>query len=550
MPQVINTNIASLNAQRNLNETQGDANTALERLSSGLRINSAKDDAAGLAISERFTAQINGLNQAVRNANDGISLAQVTEGALGESANSLQRIRELAIQSANATNSQSDRDALQAEVSQLKEEIDRIATQTEFNGLRVLDGSYTDQQYQVGANANQTIGISIESAEANQIGSVVNEASNVLHSNGGGTGVTVAEIDVGGGYGGTDPSAQSGADEYTGVNDAATGSDLIINGETVANSGADQFTGPGESQKGDSAYAKAAAINGSAIDGVTAIAETEKTLTGINASGAQTGDNSNLVSFDDNSSGADSGTYTLSINDTQVIQRSLDGSNTSITLSDAESRINQYTDTTGVRANINTSGELVLSAEDGRNISIGEDIAMSDGDTNDNSTMYSIFQDGVTAGSSGGTDSITNDYTYRGEIRFQSLDNVSIDSGNSTIGFDKTLLEIDDDENVSSIDISTVKGANDAILAVDSALRTINSIRADLGAVQNRFESTIANLESGSENLSAARSRIEDADFAKESAELSRTQTLQQAGLSVLSQANQRPQQVLQLLQG
>ena len=549
MPQVINTNIASLNAQRNLNETQGAADTALERLSSGLRINSAKDDAAGLAISERFTAQINGLNQAVRNANDGISLAQVTEGALGESANSLQRIRELAIQSANATNSQSDRDALQAEVSQLKEEIDRIATQTEFNGLRVLDGSYTDQQYQVGANANQTIGISIDSAQANQIGSVVNEASNVLQSNGGSPSVTVADIDVGGGYGGTDPSAQSGADEYTGVNEAATGSNLVINGETVANSGADQFVGPGDSQKGDSAYAKAAAINGSGIDGVTAIAETEKTLQGIDGNGDQGG--SNLVSFVDGSSGSDSGSYSLTINDTQVIQRSLDGSNTSITLSDAESRINQYTDTTGVRANINTSGNLVLSAEDGRNIEISEDITMTDGNTTaDDSAMDSIFQQGVTDSNGGGSDSIKNDYTYRGAIRFQSLDNVSIDSGNDTIGFDKTLLEIEDDKNVSTIDISTVEGANEAILAVDSALRTINGIRADLGAVQNRFESTIANLSESSVNLESARSRIQDADFAKESAELSRTQTLQQAGLSVLSQANQRPQQVLQLIQG
>jgi len=169
MPQVINTNVASLNAQRNLNTSQRSADTTLQRLSSGLRINSAKDDAAGLAISERFTSQVKGLNQAIRNANDGISLSQVAEGALGEAANALQRIRELAVQSANATNSGSDRKALQAEVSQLVEEIDRIASETEFNGLRILDGSYTTQQFQVGANANQTIGVSIDGTKANRL---------------------------------------------------------------------------------------------------------------------------------------------------------------------------------------------------------------------------------------------------------------------------------------------------------------------------------------------------------------------------------------------
>ena len=161
MPQIINTNIASLNAQRNLNASQRDADTTLQRLSSGLRINSAKDDAAGLAISERFTSQITGLNQAIRNANDGISLAQVAEGALGESGNILQRMRELAVQSANATNSASDRQALQAEVNQLKDELERIATTTEFNGLKLLDGTFQAQKFQAGANENQTISVSI-----------------------------------------------------------------------------------------------------------------------------------------------------------------------------------------------------------------------------------------------------------------------------------------------------------------------------------------------------------------------------------------------------
>ena len=159
MAQVINTNIASLNAQRNLNKSQGMLATSLQRLSSGMRINSAKDDAAGLAISERFTAQIRGLNQAVRNSNDGISLAQTAEGALGEVTNNLQRIRELAVQSANATNSSSDRVAMQAEVTQLMEEVDRVATQTNFNGVKLLDGTFASQSFQVGANVGETINV-------------------------------------------------------------------------------------------------------------------------------------------------------------------------------------------------------------------------------------------------------------------------------------------------------------------------------------------------------------------------------------------------------
>ena len=175
MSQVIATNMSSLAAQRALSQTQGDVQTALERLSSGLRINGAKDDAAGLAISERFTSQINGLNQAIRNANDGTSLAQTAEGALNETTALLQRMRELAVQSANATNSATDRSALQSEVDQLKQEINRIASTTEFNGRTLLDGSFTSQAFQVGANSNQTISISIENASGSGLGNSSND---------------------------------------------------------------------------------------------------------------------------------------------------------------------------------------------------------------------------------------------------------------------------------------------------------------------------------------------------------------------------------------
>jgi len=532
MPQIINTNTASLNAQRNLNATQRDSDTTLQRLSSGLRINSAKDDAAGLAISERFTSQIKGLNQAIRNANDGISLSQVAEGALGEAASAMQRIRELAVQSANATNSGSDRRALQAEVTQLIQEIDRIASETEFNGLKILDGSYVTQQFQVGANANQTIGISVSGAKANQIGSVV-DAKGVVPRTGAET--------LGTATGGTNGTVQTGVTDFTGVSANATGTNLVINGKTVADS--TRFAGTLTGQTANSAYAKAAAINGSGLDGVSALAETSKTFTGIGTG------NANFAEF---TGAGDTGNYTLEINGVTVLDTPMDDGG-AISLSDAEGAINQFVSQTGVRAEINASGELVLSAEDGRNIVVGEDMAITDGDgdATDATDLVTIFQDGFaqTTGAAGSTATVSNTYEYRGEITLQSLNNVALNSGGDLIGFDRALLAIDESQNVATVDISTAEGANKALLAMDAALQSVNTIRADLGAVQNRFETTIANLGSTSENLSAARSRIRDADFAAESAELARTQVLQQAGLSVLAQANGRPQQVLQLLQ-
>ena len=197
MPQVINTNVASLNAQRNLTTSQGQLATALQRLSSGLRINSAKDDAAGLAISERFTTQIRGLNQAVRNANDGISLAQTAEGALGETGNALQRIRELAIQSANSTNSASDRAALNAEASQLLAEVQRIAQTTQFNGQNILDGTFSSAQFQVGANANQTISFGVQGATTNSLGAYQATSTAVTDDAFDGAGFTINGVEIG-----------------------------------------------------------------------------------------------------------------------------------------------------------------------------------------------------------------------------------------------------------------------------------------------------------------------------------------------------------------
>ena len=371
---MINTNVMSLNSQRNLAANNASLGTTIQRLSSGLRINSAKDDAAGLAISERFTTQIRGLNQAARNANDGISLAQTAEGAMAEIGNNLQRIRELAVQSSNATNSQSDRDALQAEVTQLQAEIQRVASQTEFNGTKLLDGNFAGQAFQVGANAGQLITVdSIANAQTSALGDG-KFAANVA-----GAAVT-----------------------------AGTVSGLTINGKT--------------------------------IEDVTVTAD---------AAGAKA----------------------------------------------LAAAINKRSGDTGVYAVANGSNGVDLQA-----LKVDTDTVV--GGTVANSGLTAA----TTAAASG------------------------------------TANQVDD------LDVSSFLGAQRAISLADKALTAVNSSRAELGAVQNRFSSVIANLNTTSENLTASRSRIRDTDFAKETAELTRTQILTQAGTAMLAQANQAPQGVLSLL--
>ncbi|MEJ2791769.1 MULTISPECIES: flagellin [unclassified Pseudoxanthomonas] len=380
MAQVINTNTISLNAQRNLSSSGASLATTIQRLSSGLRINSAKDDAAGLAISERFSTQIRGLDVAVRNANDGISLAQVAEGSLTEIGNNLQRIRELSVQSANATNSSSDRAALNAEVKQLTSEIDRVAKQADFNGTKLLDGSFTSQLFQVGANASQAIAIDkVVDAQADALGNVKFAAD-----------VTSAAI----------------------ADAAADGSiaDLTINGVTIAD-----------------------------------------------------------VEYTNGTSGED-------------IAKGL------------AAAINAKLGETGVYASVDADQVTLTSVKADTDLVVGGTVTGS----------------GLTAATTAAT---------AGTAQF-----------------------------AKDLDITTFEGAQKALEIVDAALTSVNSARADLGAVQNRFTSVVANLQTSSENLAASRSRIRDTDFAKETAELTRTQILQQAGTAMLAQANQVPQNVLSLL--
>ncbi|WP_313341876.1 flagellin [Stenotrophomonas sp.] len=390
MAQVINTNVMSLNAQRNLSTSGSSLATTIQRLSSGLRINSAKDDAAGLAISERFSTQIRGLDVAVRNANDGISLAQTAEGAMVEIGNNLQRIRELSVQSANATNSDSDREALNAEVKQLTSEIDRVSRQTNFNGTKLLDGSFSGALFQIGADSGQTIGIN----------SIVNASTSEL-----GNGLYAAK-------------QTSTAAPITGT---ATAKGTVSDME----------------------------INGIAIDAV----------------------------------------------DVAVGDKAADVSKKLV------NAINDKMDQSGVYASLDKDGKLELTS-----LKSGKDFEF---------TAATTDAAGLTMAMAGLADA-----------------------------------DADARDTVSGVDISSVAGAQKALSIVDDALKSVNSSRADMGAIQNRFTSTIANLNTTSENLSASRSRIRDTDYAKETAELTRTQILQQAGTAMLAQANQSPSSVMSLLQG
>ncbi len=403
MAQVINTNIMSLNAQRNLNTSGSSLATSIQRLSSGLRINSAKDDAAGLAISERFTTQIRGLDVAVRNANDGISLAQTAEGAMVEIGNNLQRIRELAVQSSNATNSDSDRVALDAEVKQLVSEIDRVARQTNFNGTTLLDGSFTGALFQVGADAGQTIGInSLVNAQASELG------------------------------------RSFFADNYVG--------DAVPTVDTTA----------------------AGKLQGLEIT-ITPNGGTAKTIT-------------------------------LGDIDFQAGATAKDIANS------VAQAFNGKLDQTGIYAKVDPATGILSLAS----VKSGQTFTVAEGSGADDSTLaeYGLAE---AAGGTGGTLSTT-----------------------ATAAKDLTITDFE--------------GSQRAIDVIDSALTAVSAARAEMGAIQNRFTSTIANLSTTSENLSASRSRIRDADYAKETAELTRTQILQQAGTAMLAQANQVPQNVLNLL--
>jgi len=587
MAAVINTNTASLNAQRNLSTSQSSLTTSLQRLSSGLRINSAKDDAAGLAISDRMTAQIKGLNQAARNANDGISLAQTAEGALNSVSDSLQRMRELSVQSSNASNSASDRASLQKEVDQLVQQINTVASQTSFNGVKLLDGTFNAQTFQVGANKGETINIdSIASAKADSLGvGTTSSYSSELSST-----VTTGAIGAGGitvnGYG-VGPSMSDGVSASTSVAgkaatafatpaDDITAGDLKINGVSVgavtagasaaaqgtalataintvtgstgvlatadaagaltltskdgrdikidmsgtATTARTGLTAGTTAVGADSAIAKAAAFNSvSGQTGVSAVAtQAQVTLGQISANAAVAGDATDYIKINGVKLGAIAAGTAANFTD--------QGNNVT-------SAINAVSNQTGVTATFDaTTKQITMTAKDGRTINV---------ETKGTAAIGNVGQ---------ATNTLTNTY---GGLKLSSSSSAGINIGGADLA--KTALPsgytaatATFGAGVSKIDITTASGAQNALATIDSALATVNSSRANLGAIQNRFTSVVSNLATTSENVSAARSRIQDTDFAAETANMTRGQILQQAGTAMLAQANQLPQSVLSLL--
>ena len=487
MAQIINTNVSSLNAQRQLNRSSSGMDTAMERLSSGLRINSAKDDSAGLAIADRMTSQIRGLNQAVRNANDGISLAQTAEGALQESSNILQRMRELSVQSANDTNSGADRANIQKEVNQLIGELDRIATTTSFNGKDLLNGNLSSATFQVGANANQSINISIGSAQTSDYGTNEALTSGVMNN------AVAATANLN------------------------TSTDITMKGSLGSATAA--FSA------GSSAKDVAAAVN-TKIDntGVKAQAITYAKLSGATATGQ--------TSFDLQGTNATAVTISANVNITDY--------------SELSQAINAVSGQTGITAKLADDKASITMVQ-----ATGEDIKM----TNTSNTspaglgIQGVAADGVTT--AGGAVAFVGNasLTVGGSVSFYSSKGFTVGSEDTTIVAIDTAPASSTLESVGTVDVSTQAGSNTALNIIDGALSFITDTRADLGATQNRFSSTISNLENVSQNVSAARSRIQDADFAQESASLARSQILQQAGISMLAQANASSQSVLSLLQ-
>ncbi|MET4162989.1 flagellin [Marinobacterium sp. MBR-111] len=665
MAMVINSNIMSLNAQNQLTKSSNELNTSMERLTSGKRINSAADDAAGLAIASRMTSQVRGLDQAVRNANDGISLIQTAEGALEESTNILQRMRELSIQSANGTYSEGNRSTLNAEVKQLTAELNRISETTSFNGQKILDGSLGKTSLQVGSEANETISFQIQAMDAKTLG-MGSTSSDVLGAATNLTGITFENNSVtinGQSIMGIGETWVEGTDELgdlvdkintnvrgvtastyaeitadaagTGVLVAGTDTLTITAGKNDGTNAVFNITGTESLQElADKINTESGGLLAASVtddgklsiagENIASIAMTETggalaaaggyTTATKTASIALTSDNGDPIVIERGSAGDSSDLEALGFREnnkpgviegaagdgTQLASGDVTingvkvGAGESGDLQDTVAAINKVSDQTGVTANAFTSVEIDVSVRtgaytattdfhmNGEIISSGADIdALVENinavtkDTGVTATLSGGYlrlegdvssitfgDDAGTADTGGALAAILDDggtVTVAdgvGGVKLTSDSGSPISVKLTTAGEDATgLLNANATADgkfgaaVNSIDISTVAGAQKAIGIIDNALDTINSTRGDLGAVSNRLDFTINNLSSISENVSAARSRVEDADFAKESANLSRAQVLQQAGTAMLAQANAAPQQVLSLLQ-
>ena len=517
---VINTNISAIAAQNSLRVTGLNQSTAMERLSSGIRINSAKDDAAGLAISTRMTANIRGISAAIRNANDGISLTQTAEGSLISVSDNLQRIRELAVQSANSGNNSSDRGAMNNEAAQLISEIDRIANNTMFNGIKLLDGSYKDQALQVGSGneANDRINMSIGDARTTRLGAATTNSQ---------TGIAIT----------------SG----TRIRD----SELSINGHFV---GATTSDGVSIYQSEGSAISKANAIN--AISNKT----------GVTAATRATTVTFKAVADDTNS------TFKFLLNGVVIQGTTQEFGNDVGSASNIAAAINHVSSSTGVVASTGEDGNYTLTASDGRNIVIdstelavqteeGLDQAARDLETY---VDVSFGSTGITRESSMWMDLTTGlpqTSTQTSFVVYGSIDITTDSLAGITIGGTDVASEANlgiapqhyaastsSGSGVGSVNLNTSSGAQSALTTLDRAINAITDMRASMGAYQNRLTASISNLENTSLNLSASRSRILDTDYAKETTNLAKAQIIQQAATAMLAQANQSAQSVLALL--
>ena len=568
MALVINTNVASLNSQRQLVSSGASLDRATERLSSGNRINSAKDDAAGLAIGNRMTSQVRGLDQAIRNANDGVSLIQTAEGALQESTNILQRMRELSVQSANGIYSDTDRKTLQAEVKQLQSELTRISETTTFNGQNLLDGSMGTKSLQVGAQQNQTIDISIGSFSANSLGGstgdlvgsettlaelqalgagdleindknntaltatnadTVNKMLDVLNADFNSVGVSVATVS-----------------EFTAD---AVGSGVLVTGTDTLNIVVTDGNGDTQTLNitgTNSMKEVVSKINESAGGIVQATLNSEGKLVLT----AQNSESIAVTDANDKVGGTGSADFSLVLNKQSGYTGEIkvesatpaDLINAGFNATQTDGSIIGVANTT---QNALNKGDLIINGVEIGPVAAGTSVA----------TQQTNVIDGINE-KSAETGVIAYAGATAGTIALKSVDGseVSIkygDNAAASIATDVGLLERNATEgagSVASIDISTEAGAQKAIGIIDKALEQVNATRADLGAVNNRLDFTVSNLSNISEKTSAARSRIMDADFAAETANLSRSQVLQQAASAMLAQSNARPQQVLSLL--
>lgn len=631
MASMINTNISSLNAQRNLSTSKTSLETSLQRLSTGLRINSAKDDAAGMAISTRMTSQINGLNQATRNANDGISLTQTAEAGMASATDLLQRMRDLAVQSSNGSNSDTDRAAIQTEVGQLKEEIDRVAKSTNFNGLNLLDGSFSAQSFQVGANnsSNDRIQIKeIANLQTTKLGSGTTGSSSLTS---GLTTKALAEGDLtlnGTQIGASTAGAQAGQSSSSAyavaqaINAAAgqSGVTATANATVATSIAATGVAAADEAEAAKKVAANTFSINGvnigeieggkvfngtsnppvaggttAVIDKGTKVADAinkVKDQTGVTATVDDTGavkltsttgktielkltspemadpaaadatvEEARVTAANDAkiASVLTSTGLTVSVDGTKTegLQPTVPAANASYAAgtfkingvevgeianggnkagqgANTAAAINAISDKTGVTAKADSvTGKISLSAADGR------DIKLEDG------TGTAAAATGIAAG------------TFTGSVTLSSSNVNGIVVGgdnNKNAGLAAyTGLKAADTKStgtISSVDVSTASGAQAAIDTIDKALSSVNTSRANMGAYQNRFSAVVSNLQSSSESLSSSRSRIQDADFAAETASMTRGQILQQAGTAMLAQANSLPNGVLSLLRG